>query len=974
MQMTPLPTPSLASVNPLVGSNLDTHYTQFTVEPQITFRLDQSFNENNRAYLRFTHAYSSDLTDRNDPAQAYTLAASGPAPNNAAIPALVSGTEFEPVKLNAAAFGFTHVFSPTFYSETVLSQTWYGEVTWSGPIQNTDFESQLGLPNNFGESGFPLVEGSSTTQGNVAALFQPFDGTMFSYSVTATTYNVDENLTKVLGRHQLMFGGRYRFEHMGSLPDRSKDELEFDGLGTGLLNPSTLSASAATAYTNSGNANADEFLGAAYNYNVNLQAPYEHLHDMELDAYIQDNWRVRPNLTLNLGLRYEAHPAVWEGQGAMMGFDIKNDAIVTSGTLTQLEAENLTTSAIITNDIADGAKFETPAEAGLPPMLVYNYNLNFAPRVGAAWQPFGKWGTVLRGAVGRYIYPVPVRESYREEATNNPLNVGYSETYTSSQYTPHTNYLLLSAPNNSTSFNTGTTSPTSSGGFPIMGYNSATVVNSNNTSAIPPGLGITNIDPVYPPTYVDEANFTIEQPIKWGSVLRVSYLYTHGTNLGNYWYYDNHPSEYSWEIQQGAETPSSSATGPYNSNTGEGPYDNLTYGDGGKQIQKTGWSNYHALQANYEKLYHSGSAWQIMYVWEKNLRTGGDYGGEGGDYVDPYINYVNSYIGNYVGAGTNTVQVGQADAVSAVPGTPNLPPPPPTGTPVSGYYKALNRWENYMVDTNTPPQHLQFNGLLDLPFGRGKHWLSGVNKPVDEVVGGWQIAGAGGVEITDFAITSTNWGPTNPLHVYRKSAPITDCRSGICLKSYEWFNGYIPPTSLSGNTCSAGLSTVVNSLPSGWAPYQTPLDTSCSAPANGKTVVDTYYGDNNVAMSGVTGVGSPGGSAQKNGTVIGYGVVPANNDNGASESAIDVTNPFGHTVLNGPWLWNADASLFKIFPVTERVNLRLNVDAFNVFNHNNLPNPSSSDGTVCYSPGGVGCSTSTFNVPRQIQVSLRLNY
>lgn len=979
MQMTPLPTPSLAGVNPLVGTNLDTNYFELDVQPQITFRVDQDFNENNRAYVRFTHNPDSNLVARNDPAQAYTLPATAPSPSGAAIPKWVSGTEFEPAHVDAAAIGYTHIFSPSFVSETVLSQTWYGEITWSGPIQNTDFESELGLPNNFGESGFPIVEGSSTTHGNVAALFQPFDGTMFSYSVTTTTYNVDENLTKTLGKHQLMFGGRYRFEHMGSLPDRSKDSLEFDGLGTGLLNPSTYSASAASAYSNSGNANADEFLGSAYTYGVNLQAPYQHLHDMEFDAYIQDNYRVRNNLTLNLGLRYEAHPAAWEGLGQMMGFDIKNDAIVTSGTLAQLESEGLTTAAIIANDenlsgTGQGAKFETPSQAGLPSMLVYNYNLNFAPRVGAAWQPFGKWGTVLRGAVGRYIYPVPVREGYREEDTNNPLNVGYSENYTSSQYTPHSNYMLLAAPNSASSFNFNTTNPTTAGGTPIMGANSASVVNSNNTTAIPPGLGITNIDPVYPPTYVDEANFTIEQPIKRGSVLRVSYLYTHGTNLNNYFYYNNHPSTYSWEIQQGAETPSSSAFGPYNSNTGEGPYDNLTYGDGSKQIQKTGWSNYHALQANYQKLFHNGSAWQVMYVWEKNLRTGGDYGGEGGDYVDPYINYVNSYIGNYVGAGANTVTVGPADANSAMPGPPNLPPPPPAGVQPWQYYKALNRWENYMVDTNTPPQHLQFNGLLDLPFGRGKRWLSGVNKPLNEAVGGWQISGAGGVEITNFAITSTNWGPANPLKIYKKSAPITDCRSGTCLKAYEWFNGYIAPTAVSSNACSAGLTTVVNNLPSGWASYQAPLDTSCSAPANGKTVVDKYYGDNDVAMSGVTGVGSSGGSQQANGTVIGYGVVPANNDNGASESAIDVTNPFGHTILNGPWNWNADASLFKLFPITERVNLRLNVDAFNVFNHQNLPNPSGSDGTVCYSAGGVGCSSSTFNVPRQIQFSLRLNY
>ena len=980
MAMTPQATPALANVNPLVSANLDTQYYELSVIPQETFRIDQVFNENNRAYLRYTHNKSNPITARADPAQAYTLPAT--APGGAAIPKWVSGAEYQYADVNGAALGYTHVFSPTFYSESVYNMTWYGENTWSGPIQNTDFETELGLPNNFGESGFPIVEGSSTTQGNVADIFQPFDGTMFNYSVTYTDYTADENLTKIIGKHQLLFGGRYQFEHLGSLPDRNKDELEWDGLGTGLLNASSYSSSAANATSNTGNANADEFIGSAYLYDVNLQTPYQHFHDMETDAYIQDNWHARNNLTVNLGLRWESHPAAWQGGGAMMGFDIKNDAIVTSGSLTQLEAEKLTTAAVIANDQAIGVKFETPSQAGLPPMLVKSYNLNFLPRVGLAWQPFGKWGTVLRGAVGRYAYPVPVRESYREEDQNNPFSVGYSENYASNTYTPHNNYLLLSAPNNSTSFSNSTTTPTTGAGTPLMGFNSANLINTASTTAINPGISIQNIDPDYPPDFVDEANFTIEQPIKWNSVLRVSYIYTHGTNLGNYWYYNNHPSTYSWEIQQDAVAPSasgSSINNPQNSSTGMGPYDNLVYGASMKQIQKTGWSNYNGLQATYQKLYHSGAAWQIMYVWSKNLRTGGDYGGEGGDYVDPYINYVNSFVGGYVAAGSQTPTVSPVSdpgtwvggQLSGPPSSINLPPPPPTGTPVWGYYKALNRWENYMVDNNSPPQHMQFNGLIDLPFGRGKHWLSGVNKPLNELVGGWQIAGAGFVQFTYFYPTTTNWGPTaapgassSSLHVYKKNAPIMDCRSGICKKAYEWFSGYIPPTSLSGNACSAGLSTVVSGLPTSWAPYQQPMDNLCAAPAGGKTVTGKYFGDNDVFMSNVAG--------QTNGTEIGYGDVPGNNDNGSSESGIDVTNPFGHTALPGPWEWSADASLFKVFPITERFNLRMNVDAFNVFNHQGFGNPSSSDGTVCTTAGGVGCSS--YNAARTIQLTLRVNF
>jgi hypothetical protein len=290
-----------------------------------------------------------------------------------------------------------------------------------------------------------------------------------------------------------------------------------------------------------------------------------------------------------------------------------------------------------------------------------------------------------------------------------------------------------------------------------------------------------------------------------------------------------------------------------------------------------------------------------------------------------------------------------------------------------------------MVDTNTPPQHMQFNALVDFPFGRGKRWLGNVNKPTNELVGGWQLAAAGHIQVTDFAVLTTNFGPTPNgdvpsrynIHRYKKSVPITDCSSGTCLKEYLWFNGYIAPTVISGNTCSAGLSNVVSGLPQGAnyasaVAYETPMDISCSAPSAGKTVTDKYYGDNDVLMSGVTGLAYPGAKAQANGTEIGYGVVPSNNDNGASESTIDVTNPYGHTILNGPMNWGVDASLFKVFPITERMNLRINVDAFNAFNNQGLANPSGTTGETCVQAGTSACSS--FNTPRQLQISARFTF
>jgi hypothetical protein len=948
--ITPLPT---NSNNPLVQYNLVANLPELSVEPQITFRLDHNFNDNNKVYLRYTQNQTNSTSPRNNAPgpttnAPYTLAAK--TASGVTIPYGASGITFTPFNTFATALGYTHVFSSTFYSELVLSDTWMSQHNLAGGDSGLDYESILGLPNNFGEAGFPEIN----------QIVNGIDGTQWQYGISWSIPQIDENLTKVVGKHQFQFGGRYRYEQFITRPDQSSDDEQFSGQGTGLYNPST--STSYGGYSNTGQLNADYYIGAAYDYSVNLEPPLQHIHDMEIDAYFQDNYRVRNNLTLNLGLRWEGHPATYMAQGLMTGFDFKNHAMVTTDPISTLISKGFTTQAIITNDENNGVVFETPSEAGLPPMLTKNFYLNFEPRVGGAWKLSPKWGTVIRGAIGRYIYPEPIREMDVKVDKQNPFQTGYSVNYESTQYAPLTNYMLLAPQNNSSTFNYNTTNSATGSGTPVMGVNSAGVVNSSTTTAIAPGLSVTSLSPDYAPTYTDEADLTLEQPIKWNSAVRLSYVYTRGGNLNNYLYYNDHPSTYSWEIQQGSETPNSSSIGPTNTTTGEGPYDNTLYSGNSFEIEKVGWSNYNALQAVWQKLYSHGSAWQIMYTYSKLLRTGGDYGGVAGDYINPYSAYVNTYEGNWVNAGANTVTVGPADANSAMPAAPNLPPPPPAGVPAWGYYKALNRWENYMVDTHDPPQHIQFNGIYDLPFGRGKQFLGGVNKLMDELVGGWQIAGAGSFTVTNFQITSTNWGPTNPLHIYKKSAPITDCRSGNCLKSYEWWNGYIAPTAISGNTCATNTKTV-NGLPSNWQAYQKPMDVVCG---------DVYYGDNDVAMSGVTGLGKTGEAPQANGAVIGYGIVPGNNDNGSGGGAIDVTNPFGHTVLNGPMLWEADASLFKVFPITERTSVRLNFDAFNVFNHQGIPNPSGSDGTVCVTPGGLGCSSA--NTGRQLQFTGRFTF
>ena len=147
--------PATNGNNPLLSNTYNLNGVSPTElrAPDYTFRLDHEFNENNSAYLRFTMTPVTQYVLRNQPSsQPPTIAANV---NGINFPAGASGyTHYEYAQFATAA-GYTHVFSPSFYAETIASQQWYQEQNFAGGTPGANFESQMGLPNNFGEGGFP---------------------------------------------------------------------------------------------------------------------------------------------------------------------------------------------------------------------------------------------------------------------------------------------------------------------------------------------------------------------------------------------------------------------------------------------------------------------------------------------------------------------------------------------------------------------------------------------------------------------------------------------------------------------------------------------------------------------------------------------------------------------------------------------------------------------------------------------------
>jgi hypothetical protein len=905
--LTPQPT---SNDNPLVSNNLNVLAKNFDLLPQVTFRLDHEFNQNNRVYARFSDIDNSTFLHAVAPE---SLAADG-------IPAGVArGIQYTPAQTFLASLGYTHVFSPTFYAETVLAQQWLSNGTTTGVDPNVNWESKLGLPNNFGEPGFPGIAGiifGLTTSQNSSRGSQLIS-------------DIEENMTKIVGRNQLHFGGRFQHERDSNLPAGPTDGISFATTSTGIYNAST-GANYGVA-PNTGYGDASFFLGSVSNYTIQTKTPHDHYHLNEIDAYLQDDYQVSRTLTLNLGLRYEAHPATWTKYGIVNAFDYKNDAMVLAIPPSQLIAEGYTTQAIITNDENIGVKFETPSEAGMPATtLMRNYYLNFLPRAGIAYQPFGgKYGTVIRGAYGRYIYPEPLQDYANQTEKNNPLLATFSQNYAAA------NQAIDGFPNELLRYN----DPVQ---FGVMGVNQSNAVNSNTTNSILPGINTFSPSPNSAPSAVTETNFTVEQPLKGNSVLRVSWVWTHATNLDIDYYPNNHPSAFQWEMAHGVVPPTGGASviGTQQQNTyaatATGPYDQTTWG-GGQEVRLTsGWSNDNALQVNYQRLFHHGFAYQISWVFSKALAAGGDSSPNTNSQAVGGVPYAN-YPGALGTVATMTSPYGTLGPLNSW-----TPPPPPAGTPIWANYHALNTWEEYGLDPTIPYHHIEFNGIVDMPFGRGKRFFGNANRFLNEIIGGFQVAGDGNIT-TQVMGVPTSFGPVSPLKIYKHKYPIVDCRSGNCYKAYMWFNGYLPPTVTTGVAGSVCTQNCITGLPADYVPLQTPID---------NTPGTTYFGKNEVQIT------APGINSGKP-TDIAYDAGP-----GGEEY-------YARQYLNGPVNWNADASIFKVFPITERVNLRVNMDAFNVFNRQGYTNPGA-DGVEEVQPG-VGQATS-YNTPRQIQLTMRLTF
>jgi Carboxypeptidase regulatory-like domain len=485
-------------------------------------RVDYVINAKNTVFWRFSH----DEADQSETTILATLPSG-----------FGSGTNFN--HPFGSSVGLTTILSPNAINEFRggFVRTTFG---YTPPQDGVDICDQLGIVN----CNTPLLGGIALIGGYGSQI--SYTGDYGSYLVPQTGFDYSDAVTWNKGRHTVKFGGSILRRELNLYrPLAGKGYFFLNGNGTAGTNLFT------------GYETSDLLAGFVNQYSHGTAYGMVGTRSWENGFFVQDDFRVTPRLTLNLGLRYDILTWPVEVQDRQANFDLNTGALVVAGSNGSLRTS-------IPND----------------------YH-NFGPRVGFAYQLTGDGKTVIRGGYGLFYFID--RGGISNQLAQNPPFSGENTVTAQQGYfitlsgalpcsytpaTPCTQAQLVS---------TNATAPLPSGNFTNLNLSAPT-----NVSVI--ALLPSNVTP-----QVSQWNLQVQRQIATNQSISVAYVGTHGAHLvrnynANQQLFDSAPgTEFNPEL-------------------------------GSITVQDTsGKSDYNSLQLQYERRFFQGLQFLGSYTWSKTM-------------------------------------------------------------------------------------------------------------------------------------------------------------------------------------------------------------------------------------------------------------------------------------------------------------------------------------------------------------------
>jgi hypothetical protein len=500
-------------------------------------------------------------------------------------------------KSDQSALAYTHVFSPNLVN---VARAGYNHLhtTRFGPDGSTaGIPAQFGIqgiPQQSENGGLPSIEmsGLSTLGSNA---FLPSDE-------VSDTIQITDDLTKIYRQHSFKMGIEFQNVKFSTLqPAYSRGDFEYNNNDKSVSftdipnvgNGNTGRAQFLLTPTASSVGGVDYVGGADQVQASNISKTYD--EKKYFATYLQDDWKITPRLTLNLGIRYDYFGPINETNGGQGNF-------VPSGPpnggpaflLPATGKDNRSLSPSFLSLLAkDGIALVQTGKYGNG--LVQTQKTNFVPRIGLAYQLDPN--TVLRGGFGLFYnsfenqgYGPNIGENYPFVYNFNYLekNLGVPSVQPISSGSPYAG-CSTAGPGGTATLNAGLSCVQ----FTPLQVNAS-------------GLNLQGLQFAYQTPLTLSANATVQRAITRSISAQVSYVLTTGSHL-----------------QTGVSTNNVTQLLPSGSSTANAvPFPD--FGHGSSYHQTVGRSNYSGLQTRLEKQFASGLQFLAAYTWSKTISDAGD--------------------------------------------------------------------------------------------------------------------------------------------------------------------------------------------------------------------------------------------------------------------------------------------------------------------------------------------------------------